>query len=195
MRFEVPVALENVELVAGFVFVVPSEGPGSCMLCAVLQREIDGQLTSDEVIVLYDVLLDTVSLLVCAHDIGSPRPKQMISQDHPKGSFREFSEYPGMERQYIPVTFGDLADNLVCNVPSLTASTILDGTEDYEQARRLQKGDFCHWNLLLPVADCDQILSLVREKEAEGGSKGEEKEISLTGDVYREKKASEKTVE
>jgi hypothetical protein len=180
MRFEVPVALENIQLVAGFVFVVPSEGLGSCMLCAVLQREIDGQLTSDEVTVLYDVLLGTISLLICAHHIGSPRPKQIMSQDHPKGPFREFGECPGTKRQCIPATFGDLADNLACNVPSLTASTILDWTEDFEQARRLQKGDFCRWNLLLPVADCDQILSLVREKEAEGGSKDEEKEISLT---------------
>ena len=41
----------------------------------------------------------------------------------------------------------------------------------------------------------DQILPLVREKEAEGRGKDAEYEISLTGDVYREKKSGEKTVE
>ena len=41
----------------------------------------------------------------------------------------------------------------------------------------------------------DQILSLVRKKEAEGRGKDEEYEVKLTGDVYREKKTGEKTVE
>lgn len=41
----------------------------------------------------------------------------------------------------------------------------------------------------------DQILSLVRKKEAEGRGKDEAYEISLTGDVYREKKTAETIVE
>jgi alkanesulfonate monooxygenase len=37
----------------------------------------------------------------------------------------------------------------------------------------------------------DQVLSLVRKKEAEGRGKDEAYEISLTGDVYRERKPAE----
>lgn len=41
----------------------------------------------------------------------------------------------------------------------------------------------------------DQVLSLVRKKEAEGRGKDEQYEIGLTGDVYREKKTVETAVE
>ena len=40
----------------------------------------------------------------------------------------------------------------------------------------------------------EQVLPIVRQKEAEGRGKDEEYEISLTGDVYRERKTGEKTV-
>jgi hypothetical protein len=38
-------------------------------------------------------------------------------------------------------------------------------------------------------------LSLVKEKEAEGGSRHEEKEVSLTADIYCEKTTGDKTIE
>lgn len=59
--------------------------------------------TSYEIIVLYDVLLRTLLLFVCSHDVGSPRPEEVITQEHSERA----------------ITLGDFSNDLVRYIPWL----------------------------------------------------------------------------
>ena len=92
----------------------------------------DTRLTSDEVVVCYDAFLGAISLLVCSHYIGCPGPKQVVAQKHSNRPDTNSANLPALDRLHLPITFGDLANDLVCNIPSLGPSTIFGRTEDFE---------------------------------------------------------------